>query len=84
MVERLSLAQVMTLGSWDQVPYQDPRGEPASSSAYVTVSLMNKQNLKKKKSLHLAPTHLLCMLIIPPNFLKAVVHLLTFSVIQIL
>ena len=48
MVERLSLAQVMTLGSWDQVPYQDPRGEPASSSAYVTVSLMNKQNLKKK------------------------------------
>ena len=39
VVEHLPLAQVMILGSWDQVPHQDPHREPASSSAYVSASL---------------------------------------------
>ena len=46
VVERLPLAQVMILGSWDQVPHRAPHREPASPSAYVSaslsVSLMNK------------------------------------------
>ena len=46
VIERLPLAQVVILGSWDQVPHQAPRREPASLSAYVSaflsVSLMNK------------------------------------------
>ena len=46
VVEHLPLAQVMILGSWDQVPYQVPHREPASPSAYVSaslcMSLMNK------------------------------------------
>ena len=44
-------AQVMIPGSWDQVPYWAPCREPASPSAYasLSVSLMNnKKNLKKK------------------------------------
>ena len=46
MIEYLPLAQVVTLGSWDQVLYQAPRRELVSPSAYVSaslyVSLMNK------------------------------------------
>ena len=44
VVEHLPSAQVMILGSWDQVPYQTPHREPASPSLYVSVSvsLMNK------------------------------------------
>ena len=46
VVEHLLLAQVLILGSWDQVTYQALYREPASPSAYVSaclsVSLMNK------------------------------------------
>ena len=44
MVERLPLAQVTILGSWDRVPHQALHREPASPSAYVSapLSLMNK------------------------------------------
>ena len=46
MVKQLPLAQVVTPGSWDQVPYQIPHGVPASPSACVSaslsLSLMNK------------------------------------------
>ena len=46
VVECLPLAQVVILGSWDRVPHQAPRREPASPSACVSasicVSLMNK------------------------------------------
>ena len=38
-VERLTLAQVVIPGSWDQVPYWSPRMEPASPSACVSASL---------------------------------------------
>ena len=45
-VERLPLAQVMILGTWDRVPCQASCMEPASPSACVSaslsVSLMNK------------------------------------------
>ena len=45
-IEHLPLAQVVIPGSWDQVLHQDPHGEPASPSAYVSASLsvllMNK------------------------------------------
>ena len=45
-VERLLLAQVVILGSWDRVPHQASCEEPASPSACVSaslpVSLMNK------------------------------------------
>ena len=44
-VESLPLAQVMIPGSWDQVPHQTPRREPASPSGMslpLSVSLMNK------------------------------------------
>ena len=37
--EQLPLAQVVTLGYWDQVPHRAPHGEPASPSAYVFASL---------------------------------------------
>ena len=50
VVERLPLAQGVILGSWDQVSYQ-----PASPSAYVAVSLMNKsiKSFKKReKGIH--------------------------------
>ena len=54
MVEHLSLAQVVILGSWDRVPHQAPLREPASPSAYVSVSfsvsLMNKQIKPLKKN----------------------------------
>ena len=53
-VEGLPLAQVVILETWDQVPHQASCMKPASPSAYVSaslsLSLMNKQNLKKKKS----------------------------------
>ena len=53
MVKHMPLAQVMIPGSWDQVPNWVPRREPASPSAYVSdslsVSLINKQNLKKEE-----------------------------------
>ena len=39
-VERLPLAQVAILGSWDRALHQAPHREPAS--AYVSVSLMDK------------------------------------------
>ena len=42
VVEHLPLAQGMILGSWDGVPHWAPHREPASPSAYVSVSLMNK------------------------------------------
>ena len=42
VVERLPLAQGVIPGSWDQVLHRAPRGEPASPSACVSVSLMNK------------------------------------------
>ena len=35
VVEHLPLAQGVILGSWDRVPYQAPRKEPASPSACV-------------------------------------------------
>ena len=45
-VERLPLARVVTLGSWDRVPHRVPCMEPASPSACVSASLsvplMNK------------------------------------------
>ena len=45
-IEHLPLAQVVIMGSWNQVPHWAPRREPASPSAYVSVSLcvslMNK------------------------------------------
>ena len=45
-VERLPLAQGVTLESWDRVPHRAPCMEPASPSACVSaplsVSLMNK------------------------------------------
>ena len=46
VVEHLPVAQVLILGSWDQVPHQGPHKESVSPSAYVltsvSVSLMNK------------------------------------------
>ena len=42
VVERLLLAQGVILGSWDQVLHQAPHREPASPSACVSVTLMNK------------------------------------------
>ena len=46
VVERLPSAQVMTPGSWDRVLHRAPCMEPASPSAYISVSLsvslMNK------------------------------------------
>ena len=46
LVERLLLAQVVILGSWDGVPHQAPHMESASLSPYVSaplsVSLVNE------------------------------------------
>ena len=44
VVEHLPLANVMILGSWDQVPHQGPPRESAhvSASLSLSVSLMNK------------------------------------------
>ena len=42
VVERLPLAQVTILGSWDQIPHQAPCREPASPSVCVSGSLLNK------------------------------------------
>ena len=39
VVEHLPLAQGVIPGSWDRVPHQDPRMEPASPSACVSASL---------------------------------------------
>ena len=39
VVERLRLAQVMIMGSWDRVPHQAPCREPASPSACLCLSL---------------------------------------------
>ena len=36
VVDPLSLAQVMILGSWDRGPHQAPHRDPASFSAYVS------------------------------------------------
>ena len=41
-LSHLPLAQVIILGSCDQVPYQAPCWEPASPSACVSDSLINK------------------------------------------
>ena len=45
------MAQYVIPESWDRVLHQASHREPASPSAYVSasLSLMNKQNLKKKK-----------------------------------
>ena len=40
--EHLPLVQVMVPGSWDGVPYHVSHREPASPSASLCVSLMNK------------------------------------------
>ena len=43
VVERLCLAQVVTLGSWDEVHIRRPaRNLPLPLSARVSASLMNK------------------------------------------
>ena len=39
VVERLPLVQVVTPGTWDQVPHQAPCRKPASPSAWVSASL---------------------------------------------
>ena len=39
VVEHLPLAQMVILGSWDQVLHQAPHREPASPSAYVSATL---------------------------------------------
>ena len=39
LVEHLPSAQVVILGSWDQVSHQVAQREPASPSAYVSASL---------------------------------------------
>ena len=39
VVEHLPLAEVVILGSWDQVLYQAPCREPVSPSAYVSACL---------------------------------------------
>ena len=53
MVEHLTLAQVLILGPWDQVPHQAPRREPAFPFAYVSASVClshEKIKLFKKNS----------------------------------
>ena len=42
VVEHLPSAQVLMAESWDGVRHQASHREPASPSAYVSVSLMNK------------------------------------------
>ena len=42
VVEHLPLAQVVILGSQDGVPHQDPLGELASPSAYVSASISHE------------------------------------------
>ena len=39
VVDPLSLARVMILGSWDYIPHKAPHREPAFPSAYVFASL---------------------------------------------
>ena len=39
VVEHLPLALVVIPGCWDRMLYQAPRKEPASPSAYVSISL---------------------------------------------
>ena len=55
VVERLPSDRGVILESQDRVPHQAPRMEPASPSARVSASLslflMNKYNLKKKKGI---------------------------------
>ena len=49
MVEHQPLAQVVILGSWDQVLHQVPHREPTSLSAYVSASLCEKiKSLKQQ------------------------------------
>ena len=43
VVERLPLAQVMILGSWDRVLIWAPCKEPASLSAHVSASLCSHE-----------------------------------------
>ena len=47
VVEHLPSTQAVILGSGDQVPHQVPYKEPPSTyvSAFLSVSLKNKQNL---------------------------------------
>ena len=40
VVEHLPLTEVVIPGSWDRVPHQAPRMEPASPSAYVFASIL--------------------------------------------
>ena len=42
VVEHLPLAQGVIPGSWDRVPHRAPCVEPASPSACVSASLLNK------------------------------------------
>ena len=61
-VECLPLAQFRILVSWDQVPHWFPCRERTSSSSYVSapvsVSLMNKKNLRERETFSFNPKFL--------------------------
>lgn len=54
MVEVLPSVQVMTPRSQDTVPHWAPCGEPVSTSARVSLSLMNKLLKNKQKTKNLS------------------------------
>ena len=58
VVEHLPLAQVMVPGFWDRVPHRDPHREPASPSAYVSVSVcvcVSHEQIKYIFKKHITP-----------------------------